>query len=140
MSEKKTQAADSALELMKQLIALSSGALVLSATFIKEFGSLSWCQIINLALAWLLLVLSVVFGLETLSAIVKSKLSAMADWSEGWGKASAMISKYCFILGMVCFIVFAFTTLIPVDDDNATNDEIEKVDQAKDRNNAGERK
>lgn len=101
-----------ALELMKQLITLSSGVLALSATFVENFTTDSIAMLIVLLLAWLSLVVSVYSGLETISAIVKSRLLTDHDWSEGVGRRNATISKYAFISGLTFFAVFAFITLV----------------------------
>jgi len=110
-SSKHTDAHEVALELMKQLITLSSGVLALSATFIREFRIEQCGHKILLVLAWLSLSLSVFFGIQTISAIVKSRLNGDANWSTGEGKRNASGSKYCFLLGLVLFAAFALLSL-----------------------------
>ena len=104
-------AADTALKLMKQLITLSSGVLVLSATFIGNFSTASALLLIVLVVAWVLLTIAVLAGLETISAIVKSRLFPEHDWSRGRGQTTARFSKYCFVTGLAFFAIFAFLTL-----------------------------
>jgi hypothetical protein len=59
------------------------------------------------------LLISVFFGLQTISAIVKSRLKPEEyDWSEGYGKTSARISKYGFVAGISLFAIFAFLLLL----------------------------
>lgn len=112
MSEEKNGSpADTALELMKQLITLSSGVLALSATFIGEFSTQSLMLIAVLGLAWLALILAVLAGLETISAIVKSRLDDNDKWSTGYGKNAALVSKYGFVIGLTLFAIFALITL-----------------------------
>ena len=111
MPNKNGPPADTALELMKQLITLLSGVLALSATFISEFATSSFILIGMLGAAWLTLVVAVLAGLETISAIVKSRLSEDYDWSEGYGKRTAQLSKYSFVLGLFLFATFALVTL-----------------------------
>jgi hypothetical protein len=101
-----------ALELMKQLITLSSGVLALSATFMEEFQSPSWALLAILVASWLCLAASVFFGLQTISAIVKSRLTPDHDWSTGIGKTYAAGSKYCFVAGLALFALFAFISFI----------------------------
>jgi hypothetical protein len=100
-----------ALELMKQLITLASGVLALSATFIEKFGVIPRPALLLLGLSWLSLVLSVFFGLETISAIVKSRLNPTQLWSEGRGKHTAIVCKYSFVVGIFLFAGFAILTL-----------------------------
>lgn len=102
-----------ALELMKQLITLASGVLALSATFIERFQDLSTFLLILLAFSWLALVVSIFFGLGTISAIVQSRLHpGETDWSIGYGRTSALISKYGFFGGITLFAIFAFISLL----------------------------
>jgi hypothetical protein len=108
----RTNADEAALELMKQLIALASGVLALSATFIGELAAQTIYLIIVLALAWLSLLVSIFFGLETISAIVKSRLDSNDEWSKGRGKNTARISKHTFTTGIGLFAIFAFVSLI----------------------------
>jgi len=112
MPDKNGPPADTALELMKQLITLSSGVLALSATFIGEFATSSFILIALLAVSWFALVVAVLAGLETISAIVESRLSEDYDWSEGYGKRAAQLSKYSFVLGLGLFATFALVTLV----------------------------
>jgi len=100
-----------ALELMKQIITLASGVLALSATFLEKLSSMSFLLLIVLAVSWLALLVSVFFGLETISAIVKSRLDPDYQWSKGYGKDSARISKYTFVGGIALFALFAFLSL-----------------------------
>lgn len=104
-------AADTALELMKQLITLSSGVLALSATFIGNFSTTRALYLSMLVAAWVSLTLAVLTGLETISAIVKSRLLPEYDWSCGRGLKTARISKYSFVVGLALFAIFAFLTL-----------------------------
>src|SRR6185295_15997949 len=94
-------AAEAALELMKQLITLSSGVLALSATFIEKLEPAGPLLVGALILAWLALVVALAAALETISAIVKSRLEPAFDWSTGRGRTSAVISKYSFVIGIV---------------------------------------
>ena len=107
------RADDVALELMKQLITLASGVLALSATFIDKLrGATPWLLVI-LALSWLTLIASVFCGLETISAIVKSRLEPEEnDWSTGRGKTYARVSKYTFVAGIALFAMVALLSIL----------------------------
>lgn len=105
-------AADTALELMKQLITLSSGVLALSAAFIGNFSTTLISLLFILVVAWMSLTIAVLAGIETISAIVKSRLLPEYDWSCGRGLTMARISKYSFVLGLALFAIFAFLTLL----------------------------
>lgn len=100
-----------ALELMKQLITLASGVVALSATFLEKFGKDSLHRIL-LGLSWIALVTSIFCALQTISAIVKSRLNPEHQWSKGSGQIYARASKYAFVIGIFLFAVFAFVSLI----------------------------
>lgn len=104
--------AEAALELMKQLITLAAGVLALSATFIGDFPVRDRWLLALLGVAWLLLATAVLFGLETISAIVGSRLDPEQHWSKGYGKTAARVSKYSFVSGLTTFALFAFLMLL----------------------------
>ena len=110
--DKDTDAHEIALELMKQLITLSSGVVVLGATFLEKFGAPSLIHGVLLGLSWLALITSIFCGLQTISAIVKSRLNSEHQWSEGSGKAYARVSKYAFVIGIFLFAMFAFLSFV----------------------------
>jgi hypothetical protein len=101
-----------ALELVKQLITLASGVIALSATFIEKIKPLRQLLFVVLAASWVALLVSVLFGLETISAIVKSRLESNSSWSQGYGRKAAKISKYAFVGGIFLFALFAFLSLL----------------------------
>ncbi len=101
-----------ALDFAKQLITLSSGVLALSATFIRELPAATLVQLVLLALSWIALAVSVYGGLQTISAIVKSRLNFDDAWSTGAGKRYATTSKLAFLVGVVLFAAFAFSLLL----------------------------
>lgn len=104
-------AADAALELLKQLITLSSGALALSATFADTFRATPLALFL-LPACWLALIASVLTALQAISAIVKSRLKPEHDWSEGYGKKMASISRYSFVSGLALLGTLAYAALI----------------------------
>jgi hypothetical protein len=100
-------AADAALELLKQLITLSSGMIAVSAAFADKFLSghaVDWL----LPTSWFLLAVSVVSALVGISAIIKSHLRPEFPWHEGVGRTSTWVSRSAFVLGVLCFGAFAF--------------------------------
>jgi hypothetical protein len=105
-------AADAALELMKQLITLSAGVLALSATFIEKLEPQGVLSIAGLVIAWLALVVSLIAALDTISAIVKSRLKPEFDWSTGRGQRAAGVSKYSFVVGIALVAAVALGSWI----------------------------
>jgi len=106
-----------ALDLIKQLITLSSGVLALSATFIEKFTTSRMYLMLLLAVAWLLLMVSIYAGLQAMSALVQASLHPEFTWVREHLVRYARISKYCFALGISCFALFAYTSfLVTIDD------------------------
>ena len=97
-----------ALELMKQIITLASGVVALSATFLEKLH-IETLSMLILGLSWAALVVSILYGLQTISAIVKSRLNANREWSRGRGQNYARISKYAFVVGISLFALFALS-------------------------------
>ncbi|MFC2141247.1 hypothetical protein ACFLQP_03010, partial [Acidobacteriota bacterium] len=96
-----------ALEWIKQIITLSTGIIVLSATFITTiFNKLNW-SIGLLIISWILLLLAIIFGLETISVITNSRIHQDMLWTKGSGKKKIKATKWLFINGISFFIVFA---------------------------------
>ncbi|GAB4566835.1 MAG: hypothetical protein Fur0017_06340 [Anaerolineales bacterium] len=101
-----------ALEFLKQLIALSSGVLALSAAFIENFMPATLPQIFLLVFSWSSLAFSIYFGLQAISAIVQSRLVRGLNWADGRGRKYTGASKYLFITGIIFFAVFAFVSFL----------------------------
>lgn len=101
-----------ALEWIKQIITLSSGIIVLSATFISSiFNQLNW-SIWLLIISWVLLLLSIVFGLNTISTITYSRIHHDDSWSSGKGKNYACAAKWLFMAGISIFVIFALINFL----------------------------
>jgi hypothetical protein len=100
-----------AVDFSKQIITLASGVLALSATFLPKLTSVPLASLIFLVLSWGTLTLSVYYGLNTISVIIKSRITSDDDWAEGEGQSSASNSKTLFFLGIIFFSVFAFLVL-----------------------------
>jgi hypothetical protein len=98
-----------ALEWIKQIITLSSGIIVLSATFLKTiFAQLNWSVFLLIA-SWILLLLSIIFGLKTISQITASRINQDDDWFyENESKAT----KFLFIVGIFLFVIFAIINFL----------------------------
>ncbi|MCL4518980.1 MAG: hypothetical protein M1587_07265, partial [Thaumarchaeota archaeon] len=101
-----------ALELMKQLIALASGVLALSAAFADKLPKVPIYVLFLLLASWIALVVSISFGLKTISAIVKSRLNFDTEWSRGAGRTFGKLCRYGFLTGLILFASFAFVSLI----------------------------
>jgi hypothetical protein len=112
-SDSKSDAAQIALEYIKQIITLASGILALSGTFIDKLARSISYHTILLPMSWVLLLISVYYGLATISTIVKSKLNDDdLEWSRGHGKRCATICKLTFVGGIAVFLAFVSWTLI----------------------------
>jgi len=106
------KASSAAIDYIKQIIALASGVLALSATFITEFTSSGLFGYIMLAISWLLLFCSLTAGLWTMATIVKSRVDGNDDWSGGLGRRLAKVSRITFVGGLVIFAAFAFISFV----------------------------
>lgn len=105
-------AANVALEWVKQIITLASGIVALSATFLEKMGTYPDWILIILIISWACFISSVITGLTTISSIVQSNLLNNNDWSVDTGKQNAVACKWLFIIGVVIFCVFALFTVI----------------------------
>jgi len=107
-NKRETDATETTLELLKQLIALSSGVLALSATFLEKF----WSDRIELqallALSWALLMVSTICGLQAISSMVQFLRHPDFAWSADALRKWARASKWCFVAGIASFAIFAF--------------------------------
>ena len=76
------QAQKSASDLVKLLISLASGVLALSATFIEKLSAGASWVVILLYLSWLALLVSIFFGVRTLSKLVHAQQTGTPRWGE----------------------------------------------------------
>jgi hypothetical protein len=102
-----SEAADAALELFKQLIALASGLIAVGAAFAEKLLTAEWIDFL-LATSWSLLAISILAALHSMAAIVKSRLRPEFSWERGIGQRMAWVSRFTFVAGVVCFGAFAF--------------------------------
>jgi hypothetical protein len=100
-----------ALELMKQIITLASGVVALSATFLEKLN-IGTLPMLILGLSWSALIVSILYGLQAISAIVKSRLNSTREWSRGRGQNFARTSKYAFVTGISLFALFALSLFV----------------------------
>jgi hypothetical protein len=105
------KAGEIALELLKQLIALSSGVLALSATFIEKLRPSHPLLLSLLACSWLALITAVFTGIQAMSATVKSFHRPEFTFTEKRLRQYARTSKYAFLIGITLFALFAFVSL-----------------------------
>lgn len=101
------EAADAALELLKQLIALSSGLIAVGAAFAEKLLTRERIDFL-LAVSWGLLAVSILAALGSMAAIVKSRLRPEFPWDTGIGMRMARVSRMAFVGGVLCFGTFAF--------------------------------
>jgi len=96
-----------ALEWIKQIITLSTGVIALSATFMTHILKTPNWTVWLLILSWILLLLAIILGLETISVITNSRIHQNNDWTSESGRKKAKAGKYSFILGICFFALFA---------------------------------
>jgi hypothetical protein len=107
-----SKALDIALELIKQLITLSSGILAISATFLPKINEISILSFIILAVAWLALILSIIAGSHTISIMVNSQINGDMEWYSGSGQLYGKACKWLFIIGLATFTIFAISMIV----------------------------
>ena len=120
-------ASQAALEFAKHLITLSSGVIAVSAAFVAAFGDVEIWTLPILLVAWALLTVSIVGSLDTTSRIVMSRMNNVDDWSTETGLIAARLSRWCFLLGLLTFALFAAVVVLSggTDDGNGTVVEVD---------------
>jgi len=112
-SDRQFKSVDLALEWSKQVMALATGSLVLSVTFVKDLfnGRIEWASM--LIITWILLVLCILSGFVFLGA-----LCSMIDNSdrkisiyESPVQWMALIHFGFFVTALVVFAIFAILNL-----------------------------
>lgn len=106
------QARAIALDLLKQLITLSSGILALSATFVPNIGKLGWVSLCLLVAAWSAMLVSLAFGIQSISAMVQSAIEQDAKWTTGTARTLGQVCKWAFVFGLVLFSTFALAVML----------------------------
>jgi hypothetical protein len=110
--EMKVKAENLALDWVKQIITLASGVVALSVTFIENLVKNVNCLLILLVLSWALLILSIIYGLSTISNFIAYNLGSLSDWSSGVCKKNASACKWFFISGIGVFALFGTLMII----------------------------
>jgi Na+/H+ antiporter NhaC len=113
-----------AIDFAKQLIALAAGVLALSGTFITKIAAQSLLLLFVLAASWVLLLVSIFCGLQTMSAIILSRLHHDEEWSRGRAKHFASVSKWTFFVAVAVFALYAFLSVTqtnPAKSNNTNN-------------------
>ncbi len=114
VAELRLKSVETALEWTKQIIALASGILVVSGTFIKDlfagkiagFGYLTWC--------WISLCVSILFGLlfmgSLCSLLAQRKVREVSIYSQP-ARTLGVIHFGAFFAAMALFAVFALKNI-----------------------------
>lgn len=103
-----------AIDWIKQLITLSSGIIVLSVTFITTiFDQINW-SIWLLISSWVALLLSIIYGLNSISVIIQSRVNQDDEWHSGHGRNYAKAAKWLFTTGISLFVIFAIINFLIV--------------------------
>ena len=110
--EQNNDAHNVALEWIKQIITLSTGVIALSATFITQIVKAPNWTVWLLIISWLLLLLAIILGLETISVITNSRIHQNNDWTTGSGRKKAKVDKWSFVLGICFFALFALINFL----------------------------
>jgi hypothetical protein len=93
-------------DITKQVLALATGIVALSATFIEKILSGAIHDLLLLFLSWLVFTISVIAGILTLSSLVYNLKRDKYDPFATATTIPAVIQWISFILGIVLFIVF----------------------------------
>jgi hypothetical protein len=98
-------AQESVRDLAKLLISLSSGVIALSATFAEKLSLGVGLVVVVLHLAWIVLVLSIFFGVQALSTLAHAQETGAVEW----GKRTFQPLRKCwqtFQAGVVLLIIY----------------------------------
>ena len=103
-----TAAQGSASDLVKLLISLASGVLALSATFIEKLSLGARWVIIVLYFSWAALIVSIIFGVRTLSKLTHAQQTGTTQW----GQMALPSMRWCwrfFQAGVVLLMIYGAT-------------------------------
>ncbi|MFA4819957.1 MAG: hypothetical protein WC613_03275 [Candidatus Aenigmatarchaeota archaeon] len=110
LSRNSFEALKSAESLSKQIMTLSTGIIVLSATFLKDFFSKP-IHLEILGASWIFLSISIILGLLSLGAIIDNMNRHKYDIHEGHARKMTLIQEIAFFLGIIGFWVFALLNM-----------------------------
>ncbi len=99
------------LELLKQLIGLAAGVIALSAAFADKLAPHFGVAAGGLGASWLMLIASLFFGLQAMSALVKSLKEPDFSWAADALRRNARLSKDFFLFGIFLFAASASWTM-----------------------------
>ena len=105
---------DFTLEWSKQIITLSTGIVVLSATFLSDMPSIKIGSVNLLRISWGLFIVSILFGIVVIGGLIAQlnqgkpeKINAFANPI----RISSLIQIISFIGGLILFAIFAILNL-----------------------------
>ncbi len=100
------RAQEATQDFLKLIISLASGVLALSVTFIAKFFEGAGSAIFILFTSWVLLALSIYFGIRSLTILTRCIMNDTEKW---WNQivGSARGCWWCFQAGIFALIIFA---------------------------------
>jgi hypothetical protein len=110
--ELKKKAADFTLEWAKNIIAIASAALVLSATFIKDIATPPIVNAVYLQVSWILLIASVILGVVVISGLIAQLNKAditVIDIYAGTIRLPALFQVLFILAGMILLALFSWS-------------------------------
>ena len=107
MKENNNKSFDFAYETTKHLVALSTGIITITITFLKYSGGNKRLIIIS----WFLLLISIIFGQITLMAITGSMNNNSNDIFQKNIKWPAIIQFFFFLFGLLLIIIYAIVSI-----------------------------
>ncbi|EGR4363266.1 hypothetical protein [Vibrio cholerae] len=115
-SETKKYAVDMMVEVVKQLITISTAFIVITASFIEfivpDFKNISTLNTCFIAMSWFLSVLSILLGIVALGGISYSAYEKNEyDISSNSIKYPMCFQQILFVLAIVFFVIFVCLTM-----------------------------
>ncbi|EPZ7321176.1 hypothetical protein ACXR5E_003833 [Vibrio mimicus] len=115
-SETKKYAVDMMVEVVKQLITISTAFIVITASFIEfivpDFKNISTSNTCFIAMSWFLSVLSILLGIVALGGISYSAYEKNEyDISSNSIKYPMCFQQILFVLAIVFFVIFVCLTI-----------------------------
>ena len=105
------RAHESARDLAKLIISLSSGIIAISATFVEKHTQGVRLVVVLLAISWILLIVSIFYGIKALITLVNAEQQDAQNW---WGmtRIPLRIAWNHFRAGVVTLTVYAFVVSV----------------------------
>ncbi len=95
----------------KQIITLSTGSIVLTATFLDKIVGDSLSYKGYLICSWVSFSLAIVFGLLVLGAIIRNSNNNECDVYKNNTRWLSLFQYFSFLIGLVAFWIFALLNL-----------------------------